>query len=109
MQREESEKRKQDFLNLSVEKRRNIFAGNLSLGKSEPGEHDTRGRMQLSLPPPGSHLHVPDRRITILSPHTPNYTPDLLQFNQTKSNNRKSFILPKLLLPNSESQLFYTE
>ncbi|KAL0277907.1 UNVERIFIED_CONTAM: hypothetical protein PYX00_005024 [Menopon gallinae] len=98
--------KKQDFLNLSVEKRRNIFAGNL--GKSE-ADGDRRGRMQLSLPPPGSFLHVPDRKITILSPHTPNCTADFLQTCKAKPvNNRKSFVLPKLLLPNSESQVFYS-
>lgn len=104
----ESERRKQDFLALSVEKRRHIFAGNL--GKSEGAANsELRGRMQLSLPPQGAAtLQVPDRRITIMSPHTPNYTPDLLQFNQGKHRN-KSFVLPKLLLPNSESHFFYSE
>lgn len=103
-----NEKRKQDFLNLSIEKRRNIFAGNLAQGKSETGENDLRGRMQLLLQPSGSCLHVPERRLTILSPHTTNCTSDALQFSQAKDSNRKSFVLPKLLLPTSESQHFYS-
>ncbi|KAK6634775.1 hypothetical protein RUM44_000022 [Polyplax serrata] len=105
-----NEKRKQDFLNLTIEKRRNIFAGNLTLGKSaESWEIEPTGRMHLSLQPSGSVLHVPDRRLTILSPHTSNCTPDLLQFGErTRESARNTLLLPKLMLPKSESQVFHS-
>lgn len=110
MEKKNDDKTRQDFLHMSIEKRRHLFARNLALGKFDvkDGGGESRGKTQMTYhnttmttSSSGSFQNPPDRRLTILSPHSANCTPDLLQFGQFKETNRKSLTLPKLLLPNT--------
>ncbi|XP_045764655.1 cAMP-specific 3',5'-cyclic phosphodiesterase isoform X2 [Maniola jurtina] len=70
----------------SAEKRRGLFAT------------DRRALQQLSLPPP-------ERRLTILSPHSP-MAPTELQWpvpSGIRGRRKKGMVLPKLILPRSDS------
>ncbi|XP_034824342.1 3',5'-cyclic-AMP phosphodiesterase isoform X1 [Maniola hyperantus] len=70
----------------SAEKRRGLFAT------------DRRALQQLSLPPP-------ERRLTILSPHSP-MAPSELQWpvpSGIRGRRKKGMVLPKLILPRSDS------
>ncbi|GBP26216.1 hypothetical protein EVAR_16067_1 [Eumeta japonica] len=71
----------------SAEKRRGLFAG---------GER--RALQQLSLPPP-------ERRLTILSPHSPLAATELQWPSPTgiRGRRKKGMVLPKLILPRSDS------
>lgn len=83
---------------ISAERRRGLFAG------SSVPQH-------LSLPPPANYLNLSpgDRRLTILSPHSPHHSQDMLQFSSMfSSRNRKtkkSIVLPRLVLPRSDSDI----
>ncbi|XP_072941057.1 3',5'-cyclic-AMP phosphodiesterase isoform X2 [Epargyreus clarus] len=71
----------------SAEKRRGLFAST-----------ERRALQQLSLPPP-------ERRLTILSPHSPMATSEL-QWPSTsgiRGRRKKGMVLPKLILPRSDS------
>lgn len=81
---------------LSAERRRGLYAGAVT------------GERRAAVP---SHLSLltapsPDRRLTILSPHSPHAAPDLLQFATLKNRRKKAVVLPKLILPRSESDVF---
>lgn len=89
---------------LNAEVRRGLFAST-ALERKIP--------QQLSLPPPSSVFSLTspggsDRKITILSPHSPLQAPDFPQFSiQTlKSRRKKAIVLPRLVLPRDESEVF---
>ncbi|XP_011161682.1 cAMP-specific 3',5'-cyclic phosphodiesterase isoform X2 [Solenopsis invicta] len=87
---------------MNAEVRRGLFA-NTGLERKIP--------QHLSLPPPTSVFSLTspggsDRKITILSPHSPLQTSEF-QFAQTLKNRRKkAIVLPRLVLPRSESEVF---
>lgn len=87
---------------MNAEVRRGLFA-NTGLERKIP--------QHLSLPPPTSMFSLTspggsDRKITILSPHSPLQTSEF-QFVQTLKNRRKkAIVLPRLVLPRSESEVF---
>ncbi|KAJ9597909.1 hypothetical protein L9F63_011235, partial [Diploptera punctata] len=91
----------------TAERRRGLYAGVIT-----QGERRTNVPSHLSLPPPGAYLSLAtpgaDRKLTILSPHSP-HQPDLLQFSTLatlKTRRKKAIVLPKLILPRSESDVF---
>jgi cAMP-specific phosphodiesterase 4 len=93
----------------AAERRRGLYAGVIN-----PGERRITVPQHLSLPPPtGTHLSLAtpggDRKLTILSPHGP-LTPDLLQFSSSvttlKTKRKKAMVLPRLILPRSDSDVF---
>ncbi|XP_050502587.1 cAMP-specific 3',5'-cyclic phosphodiesterase isoform X2 [Diabrotica virgifera virgifera] len=61
----------------------------------------------LSLPPPTGYLSLSpgDRRLTILSPHSPHKMPDYFTTGTLKTRRKKAGVLPKLLLPRSDSDI----
>lgn len=71
------------------------------------------GRMKvpqhLSLPPPTSYLSLSpgDRRLTILSPHSPHRSQEHIYQSQAtlKTRRKKAMILPRLVLPRSDSEV----
>ncbi|XP_041976179.1 uncharacterized protein LOC121730981 [Aricia agestis] len=71
----------------NAEKRRGLFAGS-----------ERRALQQLSLPPP-------ERRLTILSPHSPLATAELQWPSPPgiRGRRKKGMVLPKLILPRSDS------
>lgn len=92
----------------TAEKRRGLFASSL-VERRGPGVPQ-----HLSLPPPGYNnyqmLSPGDRRLTILSPHSPHHSAELLQYSQTsyttmKTRRKKAIILPRLVLPRSDSEV----
>ncbi|XP_024867289.1 cAMP-specific 3',5'-cyclic phosphodiesterase isoform X1 [Temnothorax curvispinosus] len=88
---------------LNAEVRRGLFA-NTGLERKIP--------QHLSLPPPTSMFSLTspggsDRKITILSPHSPLQTSEFQFASQTlKSRRKKAIVLPRLVLPRSESEVF---
>lgn len=90
---------------LNAEVRRGLFA-NTGLERKIP--------QNLSLPPPSNVFSLTspggsDRKITILSPHSPLQTTEF-QFSQTlKTRRKKAIVLPRLVLPRSESDVFFSE
>lgn len=91
---------REDSLNAEV--RRGLFA-NMGMERKLP--------QHLSLPQP-SHgvfsLTSPggsDRRITILSPHSPVHSQEF-SFLSLKNRRKKAIVLPRLVLPRSESEVF---
>jgi cAMP-specific phosphodiesterase 4 len=92
-----------------AERRRGLYAGVVNLG-----ERKTTVPQHLSLPPPsGAYLSLAtpggDRKLTILSPHSPHQA-DLLQLSSSlttlKTRRKKAIVLPRLILPRSESDVF---
>lgn len=81
---------------ISAEKRRGLWSGKV------------RVPQHLSLPPPAGYLNLSpgDRKLTILSPHSPLRGPDLLHLSQTtlKVRRKKAVVLPRLILPRSDSE-----
>ncbi|XP_049955309.1 uncharacterized protein LOC126471229 [Schistocerca serialis cubense] len=80
---------------LSAERRRGLYA--------------VGGERRAAVPSHLSLLTTPvpqDRRLTILSPHSPMAPPDLLQLASLKNRRKKAVVLPKLILPRSESDVF---
>lgn len=88
---------------MNAEVRRGLFA-NTGLERKIP--------QHLSLPPPSSVFSLTspggsDRKITILSPHSPMQTTEFQFSAQTlKSRRKKAIVLPRLVLPRSESEVF---
>lgn len=88
---------------LNAEVRRGLFA-NTGLERKVP--------QHLSLPPTSNVFSLTspggsDRRITILSPHSPMQTSEFQFSTQTlKSRRKKAIVLPRLVLPRSESEVF---
>ncbi|EFN62256.1 hypothetical protein EAG_12419 [Camponotus floridanus] len=88
---------------LNAEVRRGLFA-NTGFERKIP--------QHLSLPPPSSIFSLTspggsDRKITILSPHSPMQTSEFQFSAQTlKSRRKKAIVLPRLVLPRSESEVF---
>lgn len=87
---------------ITAERRRGLFAGRD--GGSVP--------QHLSLPPPANYLSLSpgDRRLTILSPHSPHHSHEMLHYSSSFSSikmkrNKKSIVLPKLVLPRSDSEI----
>ena len=89
---------------LKAEVRRGLFAST-----------DRSKLAHLSLPPPGNFISLTspggsDRRITILSPHSPQGAPDFqqafLQAQTLKSRRKKAIVLPRLVVPHGESPVF---
>ncbi|KAF5300576.1 hypothetical protein FQA39_LY11122 [Lamprigera yunnana] len=82
---------------ISAEKRRGLWSGRMKVPQ------------HLSLPPPTGYLNLSpgDRRLTILSPHSPHRVPDLFHMSQVtlKTRRKKAMILPKLVLPRSDSEI----
>ncbi|CAH0554638.1 unnamed protein product [Brassicogethes aeneus] len=82
---------------ISAERRRGLWAGRM------------RVPQHLSLPPPAGYLSLSpgDRKLTILSPHSPHRMPDLLHLSQTtlKTRRKKATVLPRLVLPRSDSDI----
>lgn len=82
----------------NAEKRRGLWSG-----KARVPQH-------LSLPPPAGYLSLSpgDRKLTILSPHSPHrMMPDLLHLSQAtlKTRRKKAMVLPRLVLPRSDSEI----
>lgn len=82
---------------ITAERRRGLFAG------SSVPQH-------LSLPPPANYLNLSpgDRRLTILSPHSPHHSQEMLHFSSmfsSKRKTKKSIVLPRLVLPRSDSEI----
>nr|XP_050853547.1 cAMP-specific 3',5'-cyclic phosphodiesterase isoform X5 [Vespula vulgaris] len=88
---------------LNAEVRRGLFA-NTGLERKLP--------QHLSLPPPSNVFSLTspggsDRKITILSPHSPINSTEFQFSTQTlKSRRKKAIVLPRLVLPRSESEVF---
>ncbi|XP_051163144.1 cAMP-specific 3',5'-cyclic phosphodiesterase isoform X5 [Leptopilina boulardi] len=90
---------------LNAEVRRGLFA-NMGLERRLP--------QHLSLPPPSGMFSLTspggsDRRITILSPHSPLPAPDFQQnftVQSLKGRRKKAIVLPRLVLPRSDSEVF---
>ncbi|XP_033221812.1 cAMP-specific 3',5'-cyclic phosphodiesterase isoform X4 [Belonocnema kinseyi] len=90
---------------LNAEVRRGLFA-NMGLERRLP--------QHLSLPPPSGVFSLTspggsDRRITILSPHSPLQVPDFQQsfaVQTLKNRRKKAIVLPRLVLPRSDSEVF---
>ena len=83
---------------ISAEKRRGLWSGKM------------RVPQHLSLPPPAGYLNLSpgDRKLTILSPHSPLRAPDYLHISQqslVKLRKKKAFLLPRLVLPRSDSDI----
>ncbi|RZB39946.1 hypothetical protein BDFB_010361 [Asbolus verrucosus] len=82
---------------INAEKRRGLWSG-----KARVPSH-------LSLPPPAGYLNLSpgDRKLTILSPHSPHRMPDLMHLSQTtlKTRRKKAMVLPRLVLPRSDSDI----
>lgn len=83
---------------ISAERRRGLFAGSVP--------------QHLSLPPPANYLSLSpgDRKLTILSPHSPHHSQEMLHYSSSFSSikmkrNKKSIVLPKLILPRSDSEI----
>lgn len=95
---------REDSVQISAEKRRGLFAG---VERRLTPQH-------LSLPPTGGPFigmgssQDSSRKLMILSPHSPLTTPDLLNFSQPllsiKGRRKKGMVLPKLILPRSDSE-----
>ncbi|XP_066584434.1 3',5'-cyclic-AMP phosphodiesterase isoform X2 [Prorops nasuta] len=92
---------REDTLNAEV--RRGLFA-NTGFERKIP--------QHLSLPPPTNVFSLTspggsDRRITILSPHSPVQASEFQFAVQTlKTRRKKALVLPRLVLPRSESEVF---
>lgn len=88
---------------LNAEVRRGLFA-NMGIDRKLP--------QHLSLPPPSNVFSLTspggsDRRITILSPHSPlPGPPDYSGTFSLKTRRKKAIVLPRLVLPRSESEVF---
>ncbi|XP_018405450.1 PREDICTED: cAMP-specific 3',5'-cyclic phosphodiesterase isoform X1 [Cyphomyrmex costatus] len=91
---------------MNAEVRRGLFA-NTGLERKIP--------QHLSLPPPTNVFSLTspggsDRKITILSPHSPLQTLQTSEFQFTtqtlKSRRKKAIVLPRLVLPRSDSEVF---
>lgn len=89
---------------MNAEVRRGLFA-NTGLERKIP--------QHLSLPPPSNVFSLTspggsDRKITILSPHSPLQSSSEFQFaaQTLKSRRKKAIVLPRLVLPRSESEVF---
>lgn len=82
----------------AAERRRGLFAGVAA------GERRTTVPQHLSLPPP-SFLCPGDRRLTILSPHSPEvmHTASSMFMSSLKTRRKQAVVLPRLVLPRSES------
>ncbi|XP_045474502.1 cAMP-specific 3',5'-cyclic phosphodiesterase isoform X2 [Harmonia axyridis] len=82
---------------ISAEKRRGLWSG-----KARVPQH-------LSLPPPAGYLNLSpgDRKLTILSPHSPHRLGDLFHISQTtlKTRRKKAMVLPRLVIPRSDSDI----
>lgn len=82
---------------ISAERRRGLWSG-----KSRVPQH-------LSLPPPAGYLSLSpgDRKLTILSPHSPHRMPDFFHISQAtlKTRRKKAMVLPRLVLPRSDSEI----
>ncbi|XP_078044198.1 phosphodiesterase dunce isoform X2 [Augochlora pura] len=88
---------------LNAEVRRGLFA-NTGLERKIP--------QHLSLPPPSNVFSLTspggsDRKITILSPHSPVQSSEFQFSMQTlKTRRKKAIVLPRLVLPRSDSEVF---
>ncbi|XP_031828615.1 phosphodiesterase dunce isoform X4 [Nomia melanderi] len=88
---------------LNAEVRRGLFA-NTGLERKIP--------QHLSLPPPSNVFSLTspggsDRKITILSPHSPIQSSEFQFSIQTlKTRRKKAIVLPRLVLPRSDSEVF---
>ncbi|XP_076300625.1 phosphodiesterase dunce isoform X5 [Lasioglossum baleicum] len=89
---------------LNAEVRRGLFA-NMGLDRKLP--------QHLSLPPPSNVFSLTspggsDRKITILSPHSPVQSSEF-QFGVTmlRTRRKKAYVLPRLVLNRSDSEVFY--
>ncbi|XP_043262108.1 cAMP-specific 3',5'-cyclic phosphodiesterase isoform X4 [Colletes gigas] len=88
---------------LNAEVRRGLFA-NTGLERKIP--------QHLSLPPPTNVFSLTspggsDRKITILSPHSPLQSTEFQFACQTlKTRRKKAIVLPRLVLPRSDSEVF---
>ncbi|KAJ3642051.1 hypothetical protein Zmor_024869 [Zophobas morio] len=82
---------------INAEKRRGLWSGKM------------RAPSHLSLPPPAGYLNLSpgDRKLTILSPHSPHRMPDLMHLSQAtlKTRRKKAMVLPRLVLPRSDSDI----
>lgn len=82
---------------ISAEKRRGLWSGRV------------RVPQHLSLPPPAGYLNLSpgDRKLTILSPHSPLRAPELIHLSQAtlKVRRKKAVVLPRLVLPRSDSEI----
>lgn len=81
---------------ISAEKRRGLWSG-----RSRVPQH-------LSLPPPAGYLNLSpgDRKMTILSPHSPHKMGDLMIMQTTlKTRRKKAMVLPRLVIPRSDTDV----
>lgn len=83
---------------ISAEKRRGLWSGRV------------RVPQHLSLPPPAGYLSLSpgDRKLTILSPHSPMRCADYMHVSTSSSmkiKRKKGLVLPRLVLPRSDSDI----
>lgn len=82
---------------ISAERKRVLWSGKMRIPQ------------HLSLPPPAGYLSLSpgDRKLTILSPHSPHRVPEMLHYSSVtlKSRRKKATILPRLVLPRSDSEI----
>ncbi|ENN71345.1 hypothetical protein YQE_11960, partial [Dendroctonus ponderosae] len=88
---------------ISAEKKRGLCIRGFRSGRMRVPQH-------LSLPPPAGYLSLSpgERRLTILSPHSPHRTPEFMSLSQQttlKTRRKKATILPRLILPRSDSDI----
>lgn len=81
----------------SAERKRVLWSGKMRIPQ------------HLSLPPPAGYLSLSpgERKLTILSPHSPHKMPEMLHWTTTtlKTRRKKATVLPKLVLPRSDSEI----
>lgn len=80
---------------ISAERRRVLWSGKMRIPQ------------HLSLPPPAGYLSLSpgERKLTILSPHSPHKMTDMMHSVTLKSRRKKATILPRLVLPRSDSEI----
>ncbi|XP_076652921.1 phosphodiesterase dunce isoform X5 [Halictus rubicundus] len=89
---------------LNAEVRRGLFA-NMGLDRKLP--------QHLSLPPPSNVFSLTspggsDRKITILSPHSPVQSSEFqFSMHTLRTRRKKAIVLPRLVLNRSDSEVFY--
>lgn len=91
----------------SAERRRGLWSGR------------SRAPQHLSLPPPAGYLNLSpgDRKLTILSPHSPLRAPDYMRLtsqsmfktsctsSSSRSRSKRTVVMPRLVLPRSDSEI----
>ncbi|KAJ8920197.1 hypothetical protein NQ315_011858 [Exocentrus adspersus] len=118
MYSETTEAKSLESIEREIKLKRHAVSGEGALGSDEAISAERRrvlwsGKMRipqhLSLPPPAGYLNLSpgDRKLTILSPHSPHKMPEFLHMSAAtlKARRKKATVLPKLILPRSDSDI----